>query len=255
MDGGVLSGRHAEKLVAGEVIELRSFDECDTYQLTLSRKTSDGWIADPETAEPADVVLSRVGAMPLPPYIEREDPEDDDVDRYQTVFAREPGAIAAPTAGLHFTTDILNELESKGVQRAEVTLHVGVGTFRPVTAEKLDDHAMHHEWARIDDDAVRSIQSAKGAVLAVGTTAVRTLETAASSGQLRAYQGETDLFIRPPYQFQVVDRLLTNFHLPKSTLLVLVSALAGRELILDAYNDAVREKYRFFSYGDAMLIL
>lgn len=250
-----LIGRTRGKLNAGETILLTSFASDFTYKLVLSEKTDDGWLADPEDDQRAEVVLGRVGTMPLPPYIEREGHDPADVDRYQTVFARDVGAIAAPTAGLHFTPEILEQLDHRGVVRADVTLHVGVGTFRPVTAERLDDHVMHHEWARIDQDAVDAIDAATGSVLAVGTTAVRTLETAAAAGQLEPFQGETNLFIRPPYKFRVVDRLLTNFHLPKSTLLVLVSAMAGRELILDAYNDAVREQYRFFSYGDAMLIL
>lgn len=196
------------------------------------------------------------GHMPLPPYIDRDDGADDE-ERYQTVFAKEMGAVAAPTAGLHFDDAMLNTLSEMGVEQAEVTLHVGAGTFQPVKTENLDEHIMHSEWLSVSEETVQKIKVCKargGRVVAVGTTSVRSLETAAKEGELKPYQGDTRLFIRPGYQFQVVDLLLTNFHLPQSTLLMLVSAFAGYENIMRAYRHAVEQRYRFFSYGDAMLL-
>jgi S-adenosylmethionine:tRNA ribosyltransferase-isomerase len=196
------------------------------------------------------------GHMPLPPYIDRDDGADDE-ERYQTVFAKEMGAVAAPTAGLHFDDAMLQSLTDMGVEQAEVTLHVGAGTFQPVKTENLDEHIMHSEWLSVSDETVEKIKACKaggGRVVAVGTTSVRSLETAAKDGELKLYQGDTRLFIRPGYQFQVVDLLLTNFHLPQSTLLMLVSAFAGYENIMRAYRHAVEQRYRFFSYGDAMLL-
>ena len=211
-------------------------------------------------------LLGRVGSTPLPPYIRRPGPMDDAADRiaYQTAYAARPGAAAAPTAGLHFTDAALAELAERGVDRLAVTLHVGLGTFAPVKVDRLADHPMHAEWYEIDDagaEAVTSARSAGRRIVAVGTTSVRVLESAASTGPLRACSGWTDLFIYPPREFRVVDVLLTNFHLPKSTLLMLVAAFChpggmdGVRMILDAYAEAVRRAYRFFSYGDAMLIL
>ncbi len=196
------------------------------------------------------------GHMPLPPYIDRDDVADDE-ERYQTVFAKEMGAVAAPTAGLHFDDAMLQSLTDMGVEQAEVTLHVGAGTFQPVKTENLDEHIMHSEWLSVSEETVEKINACKargGRVVAVGTTSVRSLETAAKDGELKPYQGDTRLFIRPGYQFQVVDLLLTNFHLPQSTLLMLVSAFAGYENIMRAYRHAVEQRYRFFSYGDAMLL-
>jgi len=196
------------------------------------------------------------GHMPLPPYIDRDDGADDE-ERYQTVFAKEMGAVAAPTAGLHFDDAMLNTLSEMGVEQAEVTLHVGAGTFQPVKTENLDEHIMHSEWLSVPEETVEKIKACKargGRVVSVGTTSVRSLETAAKEGELKPYQGDTRLFIRPGYQFQVVDLLLTNFHLPQSTLLMLVSAFAGYENIMRAYRHAVEQRYRFFSYGDAMLL-
>jgi S-adenosylmethionine:tRNA ribosyltransferase-isomerase len=192
-----------------------------------------------------DVDLFEGGSMPLPPYLKRES-DARDLEQYQTVFAREPGAIAAPTAGLHFTPEILGELA-----HTFVTLHVGPGTFRPVHSENIAEHKMHGERFTISDEVARKIDNAKR-VIAVGTTVVRVLETWAQTGER---EGETNIFIYPPFQFRVVDALLTNFHLPRSTLLMLVSAFAGREFILRAYAEAIRERYRFYSYGDCMLIL
>jgi S-adenosylmethionine:tRNA ribosyltransferase-isomerase len=200
------------------------------------------------TVEP---YLKRYGAAPLPPYIKRAGRQRSDLERYQTVFAEKAGAIAAPTAGFHFSTEMLDQLLRVGIDHAFVTLHVGVGTFLPVKVENVEDHKMHAERFSISPQAVESMKAAKR-IVAVGTTVVRTLETA---GELRAGEGVTDVFIRPPFEFRVVDALLTNFHLPKSTLLMLVCAFASRELILRAYAEAMRERYRFFSYGDCMLIL
>ena len=192
---------------------------------------------------------SKHGHLALPPYMNREDREADK-ERYQTVFAREEGSIAAPTAGLHFTPELLRE-----IRHTFVTLHVGVGTFQPVKADRVEDHVMHSESYEVSASAAEKINAAKR-VIAVGTTVTRVLENiAARHGRVIAERGETDIFIYPPYEFRVVDALLTNFHLPKSTLLMLVSALAGKELIFRAYEEAVREKYRFYSYGDCMLIL
>ncbi len=201
--------------------------------------------------------LDKFGHIPLPPYIERQD-NMDDRERYQTVYANKPGAAAAPTAGLHFTQGILNKISAKGVAIATVTLHVGAGTFQPVRVDKLQDHKMHSEWISLDDTVVKQINETKkngGRVVAVGTTSVRCLESAfAQYGELQAYTGETDIFITPGVKFQVVDALLTNFHLSESTLIMLVSAFAGYDNTMAAYQHAVEQQYRFFSYGDAMFI-
>jgi S-adenosylmethionine:tRNA ribosyltransferase-isomerase len=213
-----------------------------------------------ETERPVLDWAEELGDTPLPPYIQRpEGRRDEDRERYQTVFAQFPGAVAAPTAGLHFTPQILARLENMGVTRAELTLHVGLGTFRPVSAEYVMDHRMEEERYVITADAADSINHAKrsgGRCLAVGSTSVRTLESvAARHGGIVAAEGRTDVFIYPPYSFRVVDMILTNFHLPKSTLLMMMSAFAGREFMLAAYQEAVKEGYRFFSYGDCMLIV
>ena len=203
----------------------------------------------------ADIVEQR-GHMPLPPYIERAD-QAQDLERYQTVYADQPGAVAAPTAGLHFDTGILDAIEKKGIQRAFVTLHVGAGTFQPVRAEHIGDHKMHTEYLEVPERTVSLCRQARtkgGRIIAVGTTAVRSLETASSDGELKPYRGETDIFIYPGYAFKSVDVLLTNFHLPESTLLMLVCAFAGYETTMRAYRHAVEQHYRFFSYGDAMFI-
>jgi S-adenosylmethionine:tRNA ribosyltransferase-isomerase len=200
--------------------------------------------------------VEQVGHVPLPPYIDRDD-STGDRERYQTVYARERGSIAAPTAGLHFTPEILERLESGGIEAAEVTLHVGLGTFQPVHEEQAEDHQLHQEWFRVTPEAAETMNRALAEgrrVIAIGTTAVRTLEWAGRNGRIEAGCGETSLFIYPGYQFKVVGAMLTNFHLPKSTLLMLVSALGGRELILKAYEHAVEQKYRFYSYGDCMFI-
>lgn len=209
-----------------------------------------------ESSESLENLLLRLGRMPLPPYIERT-PDATDSDRYQTVFAREPGAVAAPTAGLHFDEALLDLLAARGIESGHVTLHVGAGTFQPMRAEKLEDHTMHREWLNVGAELVDKIRQTRkrgGRVIAVGTTVVRALESASRDGELSPFAGETQIFIFPGYHFTSIDGLLTNFHLPESTLLMLVSALAGREFILDAYRHAVEQRYRFFSYGDAMLI-
>jgi len=200
--------------------------------------------------------LEAYGRMPLPPYIERE-AEETDSERYQTVYARKKGAVAAPTAGLHFTDELLNRLEHAGVGRGFVTLHVGAGTFQPMRAERVEDHVMHSEWCEVSEPLCEQIQQTKkagGRVVAVGTTAVRSLETAAKSGELAPFCGETNIFITPGYHFNTVDALLTNFHLPESTLMMLVTAFGGYERVMAAYQHAIEQKYRFFSYGDAMFL-
>lgn len=202
-------------------------------------------------------LLEQYGHIPLPPYIERDDTEDDK-ERYQTVFAEEVGAVAAPTAGLHFTSELLKALTEKGVATAKVTLHVGAGTFLPVRVDNLEEHIMHAEWVEVDQtacDAVAACKARGGKVIAVGTTSVRSLESAAKeTGTLEPFTGDTRLFITPGFNFNVVDSMITNFHVPESTLLMLVSAFSGYENIMNAYRHAVQEKYRFFSYGDAMFL-
>lgn len=207
---------------------------------------------------PLEEALERHGEVPLPPYVQREATAEDR-ERYQTVYARERGSVAAPTAGLHFTPELLAALEAKGVRIVRLVLHVGVGTFRPVETEDPEAHRMHAEWYRVSPEAAAALNAARaagGAIWAVGTTSVRTLETVADeSGTVHPGEGWTDIFIRTPYRFRAVDRLVTNFHLPRSTLLMLVSAFAGYELTMRAYREAVDRGYRFFSYGDAMVVL
>ncbi|ENH97101.1 S-adenosylmethionine--tRNA ribosyltransferase-isomerase [Gracilibacillus halophilus YIM-C55.5] len=202
-------------------------------------------------------VLDALGEMPLPPYIKEQ---LDEADRYQTVYAKEKGSAAAPTAGLHFTEELLDKLKKKGIEIAFITLHVGLGTFRPVNVENITEHEMHAEFYQMTEETAETLNRVKakgGRIISVGTTSTRTLETVArdTGGTFEARNGWTDIFIYPSYQFQAIDGLITNFHLPKSTLIMLVSALAGRDFILEAYQTAVKEKYRFFSFGDAMLIL
>lgn len=202
-----------------------------------------------------DEAIERLGAMPVPPYIHAtlEDPE-----RYQTVYARERGSVAAPTAGLHFTTEVLDRLRERGVQIERVTLHVGPGTFQPVKAERLEEHEMHAEWLRVDAGTAARLEDARRSgrrIVAVGTTAVRALETAAASGHVQGYEGPTSLFIAPGYRFRAVGALLTNFHLPRSTLLMLVSAFVGIDQMRAIYREAIRQRYRFYSFGDCCLLL
>jgi S-adenosylmethionine:tRNA ribosyltransferase-isomerase len=203
-----------------------------------------------------DVLMERHGHVPLPPYIQRPDGVAD-LERYQTVYGHREGAVAAPTAGLHFDECMLERLQDRGVGFAQVTLHVGAGTFQPVRVERLEEHVMHSEWLEVGKavcDAVRAARESAGRVVAVGTTSVRSLETASQHGELRPYRGDTRLFIRPGFRFRVVDAMITNFHLPESTLLMLVAAFSGYEQVMAAYRHAVQRCYRFFSYGDAMFL-
>lgn len=207
--------------------------------------------------EPMEKLLARLGHMPLPPYIARAD-DAADAERYQTIYAKSPGAVAAPTAGLHFDAPLLAALRGKGVDFGYVTLHVGAGTFAPLRSENIEEHHMHREWLNVGAELVEKIRrtrAAGGRVVAVGTTVVRALESSLRDGEVAPFAGETQIFIFPGYKITSLDALVTNFHLPESTLLMLVSAFAGRELMLDAYRHAVEQRYRFFSYGDAMLIL
>ena len=212
-----------------------------------------------DTVDDFFAVLNRIGHVPLPPYIDRPDTAADRED-YQTVYAKPPGSVAAPTAGLHFTPEILERIRQRGIEIAEITLHVGLGTFQPVRVEVVEEHRLHREWYEISADAADRIQRARDAgrrIVAVGTTSVRTLEYAAGKdkhGRIIAQSGEADIFIYPGYEFRVIGAMLTNFHLPKSTLLMLVSAFAGREQTLAAYEHAVQERYRFYSYGDCMFV-
>jgi S-adenosylmethionine:tRNA ribosyltransferase-isomerase len=247
------------KLTPGESIVLLNDNGSEDINLVLVAKDQEGnWLVKPNSKEDVNQILDRVGRVPLPPYIRDGEMVESDRENYQTVYARTPGAVAAPTAGLHFTESLLRRLKEIGVIIARLTLHVGLGTFKPITAEKLSEHQMHSEWAAIEADAVNIIQTCRqrdGRIVAVGTTSVRLLETAAADGLLKPFRGSTDLFIRPPYEFHAVDAMLTNFHLPRTTLLILVHTFGGDALIKQAYEEAIREEYRFFSYGDAMLIL
>ena len=256
-----LIGTTRGKLQVGEQISIYPAHQpgsADRLILTLLAREEEGvWLAQPKSDDCAFDLLQRFGTVPLPPYMQRELADEEDWQRYQTVYARHPGSVAAPTAGLHFTPELLKACEERGVTVTFVTLHVGVGTFRPVAVDRLTDHKMHSEWCEVSAETAAVIQAAQAErrrIVAVGTTTVRTLESVAASGEMRAWRGETDLFIRPGFEFRVADAMLTNFHLPKSTLLVLVSALAGTEFVRQAYRRAVDERYRFYSYGDAMLI-
>lgn len=216
------------------------------------------WIVRPESQEDPLRLLERVGRVPLPPYIRRGEMREADRSWYQTVYASVPGSIAAPTAGLHFTQALLRRLEDAGIEICRVTLHVGIGTFRPIKTATLAEHKMHSEWGQITAETVERLLALRqkgGRIVAVGTTSVRLLETAAADGQLKPFSGYTNLFIRPPYEFRAVDALLTNFHLPRTTLLVLVCTFGGEQLIRRAYQEAISQQYRFYSYGDCMLIL
>ncbi|QEH35848.1 S-adenosylmethionine:tRNA ribosyltransferase-isomerase [Aquisphaera giovannonii] len=230
-------------------------------RLALESRGEEGrWIVRPLGPPAASTLalLERHGQIPLPPYIRKGRAGEEDRERYQTVFARAPGSVAAPTAGLHFSDATFRDLAAKGVAWVDLTLHVGVGTFRPIEAERIEDHVMHAEWAELTAEAARALnarRAAGGRVVAVGTTSTRTLETAAAGGEIAPFSGPTGLFIRPGHAFRGLDALVTNFHLPRSSLLVLVSALAGVDLIREAYREAVARRYRFYSYGDAMLIL
>jgi S-adenosylmethionine:tRNA ribosyltransferase-isomerase len=284
-------GKARGHLVPDETVTLVNATARDELRLRLIAKEPGGvWLVRPEPLRPeppatAWELLARVGRVPLPRYIRDGQMIESDIERYQTVYAEHPGSVAAPTAGLHFTNELLTRIRGRGTTVANVTLHVGLGTFRPIATERLEEHRMHSEWAQISAeacDAINRARQAGGRVVAVGTTSVRTLESAASHAEgvgsrfrssdssvpqaatakstpdplaLQPWSGETNLFIRPPYEFRVVGAMLTNFHLPRSTLLVLVRTFGGDELIRRAYAEAISEEYRFFSYGDAMLIL
>ena len=226
------------------------------FTVTVEGREDDLFILNTTSNQPLADIMEKIGHMPLPPYINRDDTVED-FSRYQTVYADAPGAVAAPTAGLHFDDSLLAALDEKGIKSAYVTLHVGAGTFQPVRCESIEDHKMHFEYLVVPPETVDlCLQTKKqgGRVIAVGTTTVRSLETASMKGQLQSYSGETDIFIYPGYHFKCVDALITNFHLPESTLLMLISAFADKDEMMRCYTEAVNEQYRFFSYGDAMFI-
>jgi len=240
--------------------ELSSVFVTDTgLRLVLRGRTADRhWLMQPETLGTPAELLARFGHVPLPPYIRKGQAQAADSERYQTVFATHAGSVAAPTAGLHFTPELLEQCTARGIGAARVTLHVGLGTFAPVKSEDPAKHAIHREWCEVAQPAVDAIRVTKangGRVVAVGTTTTRTLESAARPDGLQPFSGETDLYVLPPFEFRVVDILITNFHLPRSTLLLLVGALAGSDLLRAAYVEAIAHGYRFYSYGDAMLVL
>ncbi|HEX3599151.1 MAG TPA: tRNA preQ1(34) S-adenosylmethionine ribosyltransferase-isomerase QueA [Lacipirellulaceae bacterium] len=258
------------KLSPGETIVLRDREGRPGVKLWLIERLEEGqWLAHAETDEPTEQILERLGRVPLPPYIRGGNMVDEDVASYQTVYAQKLGAIAAPTAGLHFTRELLKSLEARGVAFSRVTLHVGLGTFRPIESDSWDEHRMHGEWGELSAATAAELNKTRsdgGRIIAVGTTVVRTLETAVRSNgesakpagepaQIVPWQGTTDLFIRPPFEFRAIDTLMTNFHFPRTTLLVLVQTFGGSELIAEAYRQAIEEEYRFYSYGDAMLIV
>ncbi|MCF7956953.1 MAG: tRNA preQ1(34) S-adenosylmethionine ribosyltransferase-isomerase QueA [Phycisphaerae bacterium] len=258
--------RNAARLKPGEVVQLDEPEgktiAGEPTELTIIEDQGQGqWLLEPVGTECYLDILQRYGTTPLPPYIRRmRDDENDVVDheRYQTVYAQSPGSVAAPTAGLHFTDALLEQLRAMSVRIAHVTLHVGMGTFKPVSVENLKDHQMHAEEYQLDDANAALINQTReegGRVIAVGTTSVRTLETLGKNHRVSAGRGWTDIFITPGYEFQIVDGLITNFHLPKSTLLALVCAFTGMEQTLNAYAEAVQKEYRFYSYGDAMMII
>lgn len=235
----------------GTLIEL-----ADGYRCEAQERENDLFRLEFKGEDSLLDLLTKIGHIPLPPYITRADDESD-LTRYQTVFAKQEGAVAAPTAGLHFDDAMLEKIKTKGVQTAFVTLHVGSGTFQPVRVENLSEHLMHKEYFDVSSETVEAVQQIRargGRVIAIGTTAVRALESASKSGQLKSSFGDTDLFITPGYEFKSVDAMLTNFHLPESTLLMLVSAFAGYQAIMNAYQHAIAQSYRFFSYGDAMFL-
>lgn len=241
---------------SGILLAAREGAEPGPYRLQVTGREDALFAISSEGGPALTEIMGDIGHMPLPPYIERED-EGSDQERYQTVFAEQEGAVAAPTAGLHFTRELLDEISERGVRSVTVTLHVGAGTFQPVRADNIEDHVMHAEYVQVDDavcSAVRDTRARGGRVIAVGTTAVRSLESASQHGDIAPFTGDTDIFIYPGYRFRSVDAMVTNFHLPESTLLMLVSAFAGKEHIMNAYASAVENRYRFFSYGDAMFI-
>ncbi len=255
----MLKGARKVKLDESIEIEDRSQRDFCTAKV-LDKKPEGVCLLEVETQVDAEAVLNEVGFPPLPPYIHRDHDlarAESDLRRYQTVYARCPGAVAAPTAGLHFTDELMGQLKAAGIGFAYVTLHVGAGTFKPIATEQVEDHEIHQEWYRLDAanaQAILSTRQAGGRIVAVGTTVTRVLETVAKNDPIAACEGMTNLFITPGYEFQAVDAMITNFHLPRSTLLALVGAFAGLERVLAAYRHAIKQRYRFYSYGDAMLI-
>ncbi|MDP1563447.1 MAG: tRNA preQ1(34) S-adenosylmethionine ribosyltransferase-isomerase QueA [Pirellulaceae bacterium] len=263
------------KMDLGETVTLFDRQGRESFSLVMVARLEEGqWAAVPQlqlldedsplriavkaARQQWPVLLQEVGQIPLPHYIRGGNMVESDLKDYQTVYAKHPGAVAAPTAGLHFTQDVLLGLKRRGIGIGRITLHVGAGTFRPVQTDSLDKHVMHQEWCNVDEKSVAQIQHHKqlgGRVIPVGTTSIRSLETAARSGTLQPYCGDTGLFIRPGFQFHVADGLMTNFHLPRTTLIVLVRTFGGDALIKRAYEEAIKREYRFFSYGDAMLII
>lgn len=265
------TGGHIELLIERVLDERRALVQCRAskspkpgqrlqleggVQARVLRRRGEFYEIDFDITEPLVQVLERIGHIPLPPYINRPDAREDR-ERYQTVFAQTPGAVAAPTAGLHFDSAMLGQLDRAGIERAFVTLHVGAGTFQPLRVDNIAQHRMHGEWLEIGTDTAGRVNAARKAgrrVIAVGTTVVRALETAASDSGIQPFRGETEIFIAPGYHFRTIDALITNFHLPESTLLMLVCAFSGKENVLAAYRHAIEQRYRFFSYGDAMLV-
>lgn len=254
--------KNSRKIKVSETIDLIGVDGTPFCEIVAAERCDDGkWVLNIAADGSVEDILAETGFPPLPPYIKRDDnPETatEDLSRYQTVYAKNAGAVAAPTAGMHFTTELMDELKASGVKIAYVTLHVGAGTFKPVTAENLADHPMHSERYSLDAEnaaIINECKAAGGRIVAVGTTSVRTLETISAGGKIKAEQGSTKLFIKPGYEFKAVDVMITNFHLPKSTLIALVGAFAGMELIMEAYRHAIEQRYRFYSYGDSMIIL
>jgi S-adenosylmethionine:tRNA ribosyltransferase-isomerase len=252
----------ARRVKPGEKLYIKSRDKtvfCTAE--VIEKKTDSGWLLKVQTDSDAETILNKIGFPPLPPYIKRDDSlraAETDKRRYQTVYACKAGAVAAPTAGLHFTNQLIKQLKQTGIHFAYITLHVGMGTFKPITSETLEDHRMHQERFEIDRETAGIINQVKnngGRIIAVGTTSVRVLETVAADSKVEAAGGTTGLFIRPGYKFKIVDAMITNFHLPKSTLLALVAAFAGLDKTIAAYKHAIEQRYRFYSYGDAMLIV
>lgn len=254
--------KNARKIKPGNLLILLDRDRQKWAEVLASEKLDEGqWLLKPKRPQSAYKILEQIGLAPLPPYIKRQQSDthqEEDLLRYQTVYARQDGAVAAPTAGLHFDQALLDKLESAGIRIAYLTLHVGIGTFRPIQTETLDQHIMHSERYEISPQTAETINAAAdkgGRIIAVGTTSVRTLETVAEGKNIKPARGQTALFIQPGYTFKIVDAMVTNFHLPRSTLLALVAAFAGLDQIKSAYQHAIDERYRFYSYGDAMLIL
>ena len=249
-------GKTRGKMQLGETVQLHSPDGKNELSIEFVAKKGDGtWIMKPHLAGTPALLLDQIGWTPIPPYIRGGKPLAYDKERYQTVYAVHAGSVAAPTAGLHLTPELLGTVKQQGTTITSVTLHVGVGTFKPITAENVEEHHMHPEWCSLSAESTATLRQCRaggGRIVAVGTTSVRALESASNS--LLPFEGSTSLFIRPPYRFRNVDMLLTNFHFPKSTLLILVRTFGGDELISEAYQEAIRQRYRFFSYGDAMLI-